>query len=110
MKLARGIALLLMAPAAHAANENIPIDRAITELVVYDKAAVIRIAPGFVNNQNCPSGSSQLLQLAFDSETGVNTGLLSTLLAAASAGKTVGFGIGGCAGRYPSVYRVDVKY
>jgi len=110
MKLLQIIVFLLCSQVAIAANQGVPTDRKITELIVYENLVVVKFSPSFENIQNCIHSTKEHFQLNFNSETGENTGLLSTLLAAAAASKQVGFAIGGCAGQYPSIYRVNVKY
>jgi|GEM_PF-5198411 len=110
MKFLKVILFLLCSPAVIAANQGIPTDRKITELTVYENMVVVKFSPNFENSQNCTHTSKEHFQLNFNSETGENMALLSTLLAAASASKSVGFAIGGCAGQYPKIYRVNVKY
>ena len=90
------------------ANEAIPKDRTIEEFIVYDNLVVIKFSPDFSNSQGCSSTSQSFLQLDYDDMTGKNKALFSTLLAAYMSSKKVGFGISGCAGQYPKIYRVDV--
>ncbi len=97
---------LVVSTVGFCANETIPDDRVITHLKVYEDIAVVHISPGFTNSQNCSSQSATELQLPLNELT---TSLYSTLLAATLAKTDVGFGIGGCSGQYPEIYRVDLK-
>ncbi|XOV80335.1 MAG: hypothetical protein ACFHVJ_05120 [Aestuariibacter sp.] len=98
----------MLSCSAFAANETIPKDRIIKEISVYGDLAVISFTPSFDNSQNCSSGSKVSVQLNLNEDPeGV---LYSTILSAAVSGKNIGFGIGGCNGQYPRVYRVDTKY
>lgn len=102
------IALLFATSSAFGANETVPNDRIITDIQVYADLAVITFTPAFQNNQNCSSPSTSSIQLSLSDDP--NKLIFSTLLAAAASKSQVGFGIGGCAGQYPRVYRVDPKY
>ncbi|MFL0802022.1 MAG: hypothetical protein K6L80_16365 [Agarilytica sp.] len=101
---------LFISSFSYSAGESISRNRAIKEVLVYEGTVVVKIDPVFENSQDCTSGSQKWLQLDYNSETGKNQGLLSTILAAAAASKKVGFGINGCTGQYPEIYRVDVVF
>lgn len=93
---------------AFSANESVPSDRKIRELVVYDDALIIRFSPEFTNTQGCTSTAKHTIQL--DLADDPDKYIYSTVLAAAASGKTIGFGIGDCAGQYPRVYRANVNF
>ena len=102
------ILFLAICNSAFAANQSIPKDRIIEEMNVYGDLVVVKISPAFENSQDCSSGSNSWLQLNLSEDpSGV---LYSTLLAVSVSSKKVGFGIGGCNGQYPRIYRVDATF
>ncbi|MFL0801187.1 MAG: hypothetical protein K6L80_12100 [Agarilytica sp.] len=104
------LALILVSPLSYSANESTPRDRTIKELLFYENDVVVKISPAYENSQDCSSNATDRLQLGYSSETGQNEALVSALLAAAAASKKVGFGVGGCKGQYPEIYRVDLVF
>ncbi|MCH9690663.1 MAG: hypothetical protein K0U59_01180 [Gammaproteobacteria bacterium] len=93
---------------AASGSEIIPNDRTITNITVYADLVVIAFTPSFQNNQGCTSSSSNKLQLNLAEDS--NKALFSTLLTAAASKSKVGFGINGCAGQFPKLYRVEPSY
>ncbi len=102
------ILLFFISSFTYSASESISRNRSIQEVLVYETSVVVKIDPAFENSQECTSNSTRWLQLDYNSETGENQGMVTAILAAASASRKVGFGINGCTGQYPKVYRVDV--
>ena len=100
------LSLTIFSVSSVAASDQVPKDRTITEISVYDNTTVVHFTPGFVNTQ-CPPGSSTTEAHIDTSTTNI---LLTTTLAAAAQGKQVGFGFNGCVNGDPKIYRIDVKY
>lgn len=93
---------------AFAASDQIPKNRKITEIRAYKTSVMVRFSPSFPSTQGCSEGGNDWLFLSTNDDNGRM--LYSTILAAASANKNVGFGVSGCAGNKPSIYRVDINY
>ncbi len=108
MKLIYALLALLLPISVYAANQTIPSDREIVEIVSYHDHTVIKFSPGFQDSQDCTSNATNTIQL--DTADDPNGQMYALVLAAAAASKNIGFGIGGCAGQYPRVYRVDVRF
>lgn len=102
------IVSILLSAASYAENQTIPIDRKITEMVTYGELVLIKFTPEFVNSQGCSSTSKNIIQLDFSDDP--SKALYSSLLAAAASKADVGFAIGGCAGQFPKLYRVNMKF
>lgn len=89
-------------------SEQIPLDRKITRINAYDNFVFIYFTPAYVDAQGCPNGGD--VTVAIDTTGELGTNIYSAALAAASTGKTVGFGINGCQNNRPKVYRIDVGF
>jgi len=101
------IASLLASLNVLSANQTIPNDRTITNINVYTDLVVITFTPEFQNNQGCTSSSTNDVQLMLADDP--TKAMFSTILAAAASKSKIGFGIGGCAGQFPKIYRLDLK-
>ena len=102
------VSALLQTAVAIAANESIPANRKVTSLKVYQDDVLVYIAPSFVNSQNCSGAGQSTLQLKFSQDA--NKAMFNSIIAAAKTGSPIGFGIGGCNGGYPRIYRVDTPF
>lgn len=107
-KLLLALILFSIGSAVFAASDQIPRDRKITEIRAYKTSVMVKFSPSFPSTQGCSEGGSNWLYLSTNDENG--RALYSTLLAVASANKTVGFGVSGCTSNKPAIYRVDVVY
>lgn len=104
--------LLLFSNAIYAGTDQVPIDRKITGIATYASFVIIHFLPEFENTQNCDITKKSSIVLDFKDNSS-HKEMYSSVLAAASASKEVGFGLGGCSAessQYPSVYRVDVGF
>lgn len=101
-------ALLFASNMAFAASDQIPRDRKITETKTYSTTVMVRFTPSFTSTQGCSKGGRDWLTFSTGNDEG--RALYSTILAAATANKTVGFGVSGCHSDHPKIYRVDVVY
>ena len=108
MKRILPIFLILVSLNAIAASETIPNDRSIVSLNVYKDLIVVKFFPRFQNSQGCSNSTTQVVQFYFADDP--TKSMFSSVLAAAASKSQIGFGISGCAGQYPKVYRVDTKY
>ena len=95
---------------AYAASETIT-DRKITKITLYTEASTIsdvlvHFSPAYTNTQNC-GGEDYIVRIHID--VAVFDAIYSSLLAASVAGKLVSFGINGCSGDNPLIYRVEIK-
>ena len=99
-----------LAETALAASQSIPADRKITRINIYNGSALITYEPRYKNSQGCTHKPDQVVRV--DLNTDSERQMYATALAAATAGRPVGFGVNGCAssGKYTKVYRVDVGY
>lgn len=102
------VATLLFSTFAFGASQQIPKNRKIQQISTYDNVALITFTPSYKFNQGCTHTSKSLLAIEFNTEKGKE--MYGAVLAAASQGLTVGFGISGCAGDKNRAYRVDVLY
>ncbi len=100
--------LSLVAFNSFADSEQIPSDRKVTSISVYEEMAFVRFYPAFANSQGCPNGGNVTVTIDMANEKGKE--MYSAVLAAATAGKTIGFGINGCNGDRPKAYRIDVNF
>jgi len=89
-----------------AAGEDVPADRNIYDISVFSSFALIQVTPPIMDMQGCPKSGSGWLKV----DLVADKSLFATLLTAATARQTVGFGLLGCNGEYPLVKRVDVSY
>ena len=108
MKIYLLVALVLLCNQTFA-RENIPKNRAVAAISAYNTHILVKITPPFVDVQGCASTSGDILRIKYD-DPGKGKAMYAAVLAAAEADRTVGFGIDGCSGQYPKVYRVDVEY
>ncbi|WNO10317.1 hypothetical protein [Teredinibacter sp. KSP-S5-2] len=99
--------LFFFSQVAFSVSQSVPSDRSVSLLVAYGDIVVVQFSPSFENTQNCSSSSQVTAQLDLNEDP--HKALYSTLLMAFASGKKVGFGIEGCSGQYPKIYRVDVK-
>ena len=102
------VSAFLQTAVAIAANESIPANRKVTSLKVYQDDVLVYIAPAFSNSQNCTGASGVTLQLRLSQD--LNKTMFNSIIAAAKTGSPIGFGIGGCNGGYPRIYRVDTPF
>lgn len=101
------ILLLLISTYTIAANDQVPIDREIVYLRVYENEVLVHFTPEFQNTQNCPETSKSMAVIDLANEKGKS--MYAAILSAAAAKKKVGFGLGLCKNS-PLIYRVDVAY
>lgn len=100
-------ACLLLAPfCVMALGEDVPTDRSVYDISVSPSFVLIQVTPTVIDSQGCPKSGSGWLKLDLVNDKS----LFTTLLTAATARQTVGFGLLGCNGDYPAVKRVDVTY
>lgn len=110
------IACFLAGLSARTFADNVPFDRSIDRIAVYDDFAAVKYSPAYVNDLSCSGGKTAELWAVIEWETDADRkALLATLLAAQvlqASGATVGFGIHGCFDRFgggvPKIFRVDV--
>ena len=94
---------------AFAANDQVPIDRTITRIQVYDNQVYIQFTPTFTFKQGCPNTSNK--QVTIDTSLQRGKDMYSAALSAAIAKKDVGFGVDGCdASGREKIYRIDVDF
>lgn len=104
-----GLTILMFGATANGASTSITADKSVTSVSVYDTSAVVYFTPGQANNQGCTETRQDAVKIDLTVESGVN--MLSTVLTAAAAEKTIGFGVNGCLeANLPKVYRVDVNF
>lgn len=84
-------------------------DKTITQIRAYENMALIYFTSHFENSQGCPSASHGTFQLSNLASDGAKN-MFSLLKSAAESGKLVSMSVDGCAGQFPKIYRVDVKY
>ena len=102
------VSAFLQTAVAIAANESIPANRKVTSLKVYQDDVLVYFTPAFSNSQNCTGASDVTLQLRLSQD--LNKTMFNSIIAAAKTGSPIGFGIGGCNGGYPHIYRVDTPF
>ncbi len=107
-KLGLSVTIYLFSTLAVAANDQVPKDRTITEISVYDYSIVVIFEPSFANTQGCVEGATNVGQIDITNAQGKE--LYAAVLSAAAAKLKVGFGLGGCYQNSPKIYRVDIKY
>lgn len=90
------------------AEDQIPASQFVQKLSAYDQSIFVYIAPGFPSTQGCTNGGNTTVSIDTSNEHGAN--LYAAVLAAASAGRQVGFGVNGCHSERPKVYRVDIDF
>jgi len=100
---------IVLAPLCFAGSEQIPINQTITLIQAYDTFVFIHFTPGYPISQGCTEAYSRG-QLVIDTSNDLGRNMYSAALSAATAQKTVGFGVLGCHIERPKAYRIDIKF
>lgn len=94
------------------AMSQVPIDRTITGIRVYETYAVIVFSPDYANSENC-TGFNKNRTAVIDWSTNPEAkAMYGTALSAYMSGKKIGFGLNGChpwGDGVPKAYRVDMN-
>ncbi len=98
------VSLMAISTQSYAASEQVPADKTIIKLSVYENDVVVKFTPSFANTQGCPESAQDAFIIDMDNNLGKT--LYAAVLSSAQTGGTVGFGINGCKG-HPKIYRVD---
>ena len=103
------LTFLTFVPLIANSAQTIDMNKSVTRISTYDSSAVVFFTPSQANGQNCTDPRTDAVKIDLTVESGSK--MLSTALAAATAGKKIGFGLNGCLeGNLPKVYRVDVGF
>lgn len=102
-----GAVIVMFGCDAAQAQSQIGFGIAITTYGVYTTGAYIYFSPGIPNLEGCTNAAGNEVWIDFGQPEGKT--LYATVMAAYAAGQKVGFGVSGCAGQLPVVYRVDVQ-
>ena len=104
--------LIFISTVVNAANQQISENKKITEVHTYVGGASFTYHPVSTSSYGCTGvGASYTVHIDWSTNEDYKA-MFSSVLAAYTAGKTVGFGVSGCVSAYdgiiPKVYRVDV--
>lgn len=110
MKYVLGTLFWVLSFSVFAGSQQIPRDRKITSLSVYDNLVFVTFEPGYTNSQGCPKGGNSMLSIDLNTDGDLGENIYAAALAAATSGKKVGFGISGCFSERPKIYRIDVQF
>ena len=103
-----GLLLAGLPTLASGGPDQVPTDRRVATIRSYEDRALVYFLPGFEDTQNCGTTGTTGAVIPFKSKEAAE--MYALVLTAAATDKRVGFGINGCEGPYPSIYRVDVQF
>lgn len=102
-----GLIAVLVCGFAHGADQ-VPADKLVTGLSVYDGVTYVSFSPSFPFTQGCPNGGDVVVTIDTSNDKGRE--MYAAVLTAASSKRPIGFGASGCLSDRPMVYRVDVSF
>jgi hypothetical protein len=80
------------------ASTQVPDDRKIVKIMMYDVKTILYYAPSFPSSEGCAGEASNPDVAVLDAADDPNKQMLTTVLSAHMAGKHVGLGLSGCHG------------
>ena len=101
-----GLGLWLVWSPAHASTQ-IAVGTTITSYGSYATGAYITFTPAIPGLESCSYANGNEVWIDFTTADGKT--MYATFMAAVLAGRAIGFGVSGCSGGIPLVYRVDVQ-
>ena len=99
---------LILCAISVSARTQVPGDRTVTEIRQYTTNAIVYFSPSFADGEGCVNSGSGAAVVDWGTES-ERKSMLAAAYTAMATNANVGFGLEGCSGFFPSIYRFEVK-